>query len=158
MHIAPTIPTFRPPTTRSDLVRHGLDRFRRLAVCMVTEGPMPLRGLLSCLSERLTTIHAIEVRLFVGVAARHIRATLLELALQTASPSYEWREWVRVHQEVGGLPGHQQELFDLLLYWGMKESEVASLLGMSPGGVRVCWNQARLALQRVLRQEQGLTL
>jgi hypothetical protein len=161
MHVATPTPASCsrcPAWARPDLVRHGLDRFNRLAACMVEEGPNPGRGLQIRLAERLATIRPIEVRGFAGVAARHIRATLLDFARHTSSASDEYREWVRIHQNVGSLPEGQRELFDLLLYWGMAESEVAALLGTSVSGARVCWDQARLALEQVLRRERGQSL
>jgi DNA-directed RNA polymerase specialized sigma24 family protein len=56
---------------------------------------------------------------------------------------------------VGRLPEGERELFDLLLYWGMTEAEMPALLGVSRGRVRVRWNEARMALEQVLRQDRG---
>jgi DNA-directed RNA polymerase specialized sigma24 family protein len=105
------------------------------------------------LAERLTTIHSLEVREFAVAAAGHIRAALLELARTALAemPSDELWEWLRVHQGVEALPVGERELLDLLLYWGLSEARVAALLGISPGGVQVYWNETRLALQEAVQ-------
>jgi DNA-directed RNA polymerase specialized sigma24 family protein len=97
---------------------------------------------------RLTELTPRETREFAGAAAGHIRATLLELAEQTArAPACDERlEWVRVHRGVGRLPEDDRELFDLLLYWGMREADVAALLGVSDRRVRLRCYESRLAL------------
>ncbi len=154
MKAAPTPPSCsgRPDPAPPHLVRHGLDRFRRLAGCMFTGEPVPSRDVMGRLAYRLRTIPSLEARGFAGAAAGHIRAALLELAWTAAvePPSDELLEWVRVHRGVSRLPEPERELFDLLLYWGLNEAEVAALLGVSPAGVRVCWKEARLALHQAL--------
>jgi DNA-directed RNA polymerase specialized sigma24 family protein len=117
---------------------------------MFTEGPVPMREVMTGLAGRLTEISPWEIREFATAAAGHIRATLLELALETpsSSASDEMLEWVRIHRGVDELPEDKRELFDLLLYWGMTEVEVAALLGVSHRtvGLRLC--EGRLALQQ----------
>jgi DNA-directed RNA polymerase specialized sigma24 family protein len=114
--------------------------------------PVPAREVMDRLANRLITICSLDVRDFVVAAAGHIRAALLELArtVLAETPSDELREWLGVHQGVEALPAAERELFDLLLYWGLSEARVAALLGISPGGVRVCWNEARLVLHEVV--------
>jgi DNA-directed RNA polymerase specialized sigma24 family protein len=107
------------------------------------------------LADRLTTIYSLDVRDFAGAAAGHIRAALLELArgADTAAASDELLGWVRVHQGVESLPEEERELFDLLLYWGLTEAAVASVLGVSLPWVRVRWSEDRLTLHQAIRQE-----
>jgi DNA-directed RNA polymerase specialized sigma24 family protein len=66
--------------------------------------------------------------------------------------SDELLEWLRVHQGVETLPEDERELFDLLLYWGMREAEVAALLGVSARRVRIRWSECRLALDGAMRR------
>jgi DNA-directed RNA polymerase specialized sigma24 family protein len=117
---------------------------------MFTEGPIPMRQVMTGLAGRLAQIPPWQTREFAVAAARHIRATLLELARETpsSSASDEMLEWVRVHRGVGRLPEGERELFDLLLYWGMTEAEVAALLGVSHRTVRLRLCESRLALQQ----------
>jgi DNA-directed RNA polymerase specialized sigma24 family protein len=119
---------------------------------MSTGGPAPSREALDRLADRLTAIDSLDVRDFAGAAAGHIRAALLTFArgAVTETPSDELLEWVRVHEGVEALAEEQRELFDLLLYWGLSEARVAALLGISPGGLRVCWAEARLALRQAV--------
>jgi DNA-directed RNA polymerase specialized sigma24 family protein len=124
---------------------------------MFAGGTVTPREAMGRLANRLTTIDCLEVRDFAGAAAGHIRATLLEYAwtADREAASDELLEWVRVHGGVDRLPGTNREVFDLLLYWGLSEARVAALLGLSLGEVRVCWNEARLALQEGLGQGRG---
>jgi DNA-directed RNA polymerase specialized sigma24 family protein len=121
---------------------------------MFTEGPVPMREVMTGLVEKLARIYSWQTREFAVAAARHIRATLLELAEETASASAcdERLTWVQVHKSVDALAGEDRELFDLLMYWGMREAEVAALLGVSRGGVRVRWREARLVLREAVRR------
>jgi DNA-directed RNA polymerase specialized sigma24 family protein len=122
---------------------------------MFTEGPVPMREVLTGLAGRLAQIPPWQTREFAVAAARHIRATLLEVAEQTARAAAcdERLEWVRVHKGVGRLPEDDRELFDLLLYWGMREADVAALLGVSDRRVKLRWYESRLALQQAIQQE-----
>jgi DNA-directed RNA polymerase specialized sigma24 family protein len=117
--------------------------------------PVPSREVADCLAHRLTSIYPLEVRYFAGTAAGHIRAALLDLAwgADTEPASDEIREWVRVHRGVDGLPERERELFDLLLYWGMKGAEVAALLGVPLARVRFRSWEGRVALHQSIRGE-----
>lgn len=158
MNAATTTPTFRhdrPALARLDLVCHSLSRFHRLANCMSAGGLGASREVRARLASRLATIYPLEVREFAGAAAGHIRAALLELAQEADqdTESDELGEWVRVHRGVDQLPQQERELFDLLLYWGMTESKVAALLGVSPHWIGFRWFEERLALHEAIRQE-----
>jgi DNA-directed RNA polymerase specialized sigma24 family protein len=113
-----------------------------------------LREVTARLTRRLEAIRSLEVREFVGVVAGHVRAALIESAQAAdAEPaSDELLEWVRVHQGVETLPEDERELFDLLLYWGMREADVADLLGVSVRRVRIGRCAGRLALDHAMRQ------
>lgn len=58
--------------------------------------------------------------------------------------------WSEFHQHVASLPDEQREVFDLLFYQGMQQSEAARLLGVSERTVKRRWRAARLALHEVL--------
>ncbi len=156
MNALPTRPSFSPhrDAARPHLVGHALERFRRLAACMFAGRHAPLREVTARLTRRLEAIYSFEVRDFAGSAAGHVRAALIEsVQAADAEPAPdELLEWVRVHQGVETLPEDERELFDLLLYWGMREAEVAALLGVSARRVRMRWCECRLALDHAMRR------
>jgi DNA-directed RNA polymerase specialized sigma24 family protein len=135
-------------STPPDLVQHGLSRFRRLASVMFPERRISPREMLTRLAQTLAGIDEASLRQFAGVAARHIRAMLCELAATSDEErSDELLEWVAVHTRVDVLPEDDREVLDLLMYWGLSPAEVARLLGISQGGVNVRWREARLLLR-----------
>jgi RNA polymerase sigma-70 factor (ECF subfamily) len=75
-----------------------------------------------------------------------------ELSDTTSEPSSLaiWREF---HQRVADLPDEEREMFDLVWYQGLSQTEVAALLGVSERTVQRRWQAARLNLHRVLHGE-----
>ena len=54
------------------------------------------------------------------------------------------------HAKVGGLPDEEREVFELIFYQGMTQTEVASLLDVSERTIKRRWRQARLSLKGAL--------
>ena len=58
--------------------------------------------------------------------------------------------WAEFHAQVALLPDEERELFDLLWYQDLSQSEAASLLSVSERTVKRRWASARLHLHKVL--------
>ena len=62
----------------------------------------------------------------------------------------ELADWTEFHEKVDALPAGAHEVFDLLYYDGLKQEEVAGLLGVSVRTVKSRWQDARLRLADAL--------
>jgi len=58
--------------------------------------------------------------------------------------------WCEFHEQVARLPEEERELFDLLWYQGLAQSEAAVLVGISERSLQRRWQTARLHLHRAL--------
>jgi RNA polymerase sigma factor (sigma-70 family) len=58
--------------------------------------------------------------------------------------------WCEFHEHVASLPEEERELFDLLWYQGLSQSEAAALVGISERSLQRRWQTARLHLHRAL--------
>jgi RNA polymerase sigma factor (sigma-70 family) len=58
--------------------------------------------------------------------------------------------WAEFHEQVGRLPEEERELFDLLWYQELSQSEAAALLAISERTVKRRWASARLRLFQTL--------
>jgi RNA polymerase sigma-70 factor (ECF subfamily) len=58
--------------------------------------------------------------------------------------------WTNFHEQIGALPEDDREMFDLLWYQGLTQSEAAGLLQMSLATVKRRWLAARRKLCRAL--------
>jgi RNA polymerase sigma-70 factor (ECF subfamily) len=58
--------------------------------------------------------------------------------------------WTEFHAHVDALPDIEKEIFDLIWYQGLKQSEVAELLGITEGVVKYRWRSARVKLYEIL--------
>lgn len=54
--------------------------------------------------------------------------------------------WTEFHEAAAGLPEPQKEVFDLVWYHGLSQSEVVSVQGVSVRTIKKRWNAARLAI------------
>ena len=68
----------------------------------------------------------------------------------TAETPSVLENWTEFHQVVATLPEAEREVFDLVFYQGMTQSEVASIQDVSLKTVRKRWNSARLAIYDAL--------
>ena len=62
--------------------------------------------------------------------------------------------WTEFHQQAEHLPEEEREVFDLLWYEGLEQSEAASFLGVPRATVQRRWLKARLRLKAILDQKQ----
>lgn len=58
--------------------------------------------------------------------------------------------WTELHERAAALPDEERDVFDLVWYEGLTQSEAASVLGISERTVKRRWLAARLALGRLL--------
>ncbi|MCB9925620.1 MAG: sigma-70 family RNA polymerase sigma factor [Planctomycetaceae bacterium] len=130
------------------------------------------------LYRSLSEVKPESVRDFFGLAATQIRRTLIDLARHHYGPEGHGAKhhtdgdgqaaddgvlkqqsgqnlkpesldaWVRFHEAVEQLPKHEQEVFQLLWYAGLQQSEAATLLGVSVPTVQRRWYQAQHYLRR----------
>jgi RNA polymerase sigma-70 factor (ECF subfamily) len=61
--------------------------------------------------------------------------------------------WTELHQQIERLPDEECEVFDLLWYQGLSQTEAAALLAVSVKTVRLRWQSARLNLMKALGGE-----
>jgi RNA polymerase sigma factor (sigma-70 family) len=117
---------------------------------------------------------------FVGLAALQIRRELLSMAevyrhrltpsgvaqigpenrasssVQSSEPvdarerPDELQGWTDFHEAAAALPDENREVFNMIWYSGLRETEAAELLGVSLRTVSSRWQQARLAIHRAL--------
>jgi RNA polymerase sigma-70 factor (ECF subfamily) len=75
-----------------------------------------------------------------------------EPADSTGEPS-RLAEWAEFHQQIEALPQEEREVFELVWYQGMPQSDVAGLLQISERTVKRRWMSARLRLREALKGE-----
>ena len=122
------------------------------------------------LHKTLKDIHPESVEHFLRLAARQIRRTLIDLArhhygphgdgthrnsdgkpadepggiLATAANEPEdLYDWTKFHETVEALPEDEKKVFDLIWYDGLKQVEVAELLGVSDKTIQRLWLKIR---------------
>jgi RNA polymerase sigma-70 factor (ECF subfamily) len=61
--------------------------------------------------------------------------------------------WGDFHEQIGALPDEEREVFDLLWYQGLSQSEAAELLGVAERTIKRRWQSARLLLHEALGGE-----
>ena len=119
------------------------------------------------------------VRNFWGLAATHIRWTLIDLArghfgpegaaahhhsdgaglLEEAANRDEpatVEAWSRFHQLVQELPEEERQVVDLLWYHGVDQAEAATIVGVNVRTIKRRWQRARLLLRAGLDGEAML--
>ena len=66
----------------------------------------------------------------------------------------QWREF---HEQIGSLPDHEREAFDLLFYEGLSQKDAAKVLDTSVRTVQRRWHSALLMIhERVGNQWPGI--
>jgi RNA polymerase sigma-70 factor (ECF subfamily) len=68
----------------------------------------------------------------------------------TGDDSNRLEAWATFHEQVEHLPEEDKEIFDLIWYQQLSQSEAAQLLGVSERTVKRRWASARLRLHEVL--------
>lgn len=74
---------------------------------------------------------------------------------RTATEPENLDAWEGFHAGVERLPAETRELINLLYYEGLSQEEAADLLGVSVRTVKRRWQEAKLRLHEVLRDEAG---
>jgi RNA polymerase sigma factor (sigma-70 family) len=63
-------------------------------------------------------------------------------------------EMAEFHESVGSLANEEREVFELIFYQGMTQSEVAILLDVSERKTKRRWREARLSLKHALETDE----
>lgn len=140
------------------------------------------QGALVRLHRALSQTEVETVRHFFNLATVQIRRELVDLSRKTFGPHGIGRNhhtdlqpadeaggslhtlsdepdnleaWEDFHQRIDGLPEQEKEVFSLLYYEGLEQTEVARLLDISERTVRTRWNRAKLLLAGELAHESG---
>jgi RNA polymerase sigma-70 factor (ECF subfamily) len=115
---------------------------------------------------------------FLNLAALHIRRELIDLARHhygpegagahhdtakdqaknpiviashtTLEPS-KLAQWSEFHEKVEALPAEEREIFNLLWYHGVSQSEAATLLSLSERTLQRRWQSARLKIFQAMK-------
>jgi len=119
-----------------------------------------------------------SVQHFFNLAAMHIRRELIDLARHhfgpqgagshhdtgndqrngpladasntTLNPS-KLAQWSEFHEHVNSLPAEEREIFDLLWYHGVSQSDAAKLLNLSERTLQRRWQSARLKVFEAMK-------
>ncbi len=138
------------------------------------------QGALVRLHRALSQTEVETVRHFFNLATVQIRRELIDLSRKTFGPHGIGRNhhtdfqpadetggslhrisdepdnlegWEEFHQRIDQLPEQEKEVFSLLYYEGLEQTEVAKLLDISERTVRNRWNRAKLLLAGELADE-----
>ena len=165
------------------LTRRMLRDFPRLRRWEQTEDVFQQAALR--LYRSLTDVKPDSVSGFFALAATQIRRTLLDLARHHFGPQGQaahhhsednlfgdgrglvdkpdlalqpesLEEWAQFHAAVGLLPDEARQVFEMVWYGGMEQSEIATLLAVSVPTVKRRWRSARLWLQKALSGQSPL--
>jgi RNA polymerase sigma-70 factor (ECF subfamily) len=140
-----------------------------------------LQNALLRLYRALADVTPDSLRHFYNLAALQIRRELLDLAKHHLGPEGQGTKhlsdahspngllhavadaageptslegWTEFHAQVEALPEEEREVFNLLWYEGLNQSEAAEVLGVSPRTVMRRWQAARLLLYQALNGER----
>lgn len=140
------------------------------------------QGSLVRLHRALSQTDVRDVRHFFNLATVQIRRELLDLSRKHFGPHGIGRNhhtdfqpsdetggsihhlsdepdnleaWEEFHQSVEALPENEREVFGLLYYEGLEQTEAAKVLGVSERTVRNRWTRAKLLLAGELEDDSG---
>lgn len=132
-----------------------------------------LQNALLRLHRSLHVVRPESARKYYGFAAVQIRRTLIDVARKYSGPTSlqtkhdsdggqateqhpddrdepsSLAAWSAFHEAVEHLPEAEQEVFGLLFYDGLKQSDAAQVLGISLATLKRRWQSARLMLQEL---------
>lgn len=132
------------------------------------------------LHRALQSVRLTSTREFLALATTQIRRTLIDLARHHFGPEGHathhnsdggplylqpdcrgepetLEAWARFHEVIGALPVEEHEVFSLVWYGGVPQSEVAEILGVSQRTVVRRLQKARLSISRTMRGERHPT-
>jgi RNA polymerase sigma-70 factor (ECF subfamily) len=131
------------------------------------------------LHRSLESVQPDSPRHFLNLAAAQVRRVLIDLARKYAGPQGlganhesrggqsasgtarfvdttepgDYAQWAEFHECIESLPEPEREVFGLLWYDGLGQSEAAEVLGISLRSVKRRWQSARYLLFRSLHGE-----
>jgi RNA polymerase sigma factor (sigma-70 family) len=129
-----------------------------------------LQNALIRLHRSLVIVRPESARKFYGLAAVELRRELLDLVRSYFGPEglgtnhdsnggklaalvsdekepHTLVEWTEFHQQIEKLPDSEREVFGLIYYDGLTQTEVGKVLGLSLTTVKRRWQSARLILK-----------
>jgi RNA polymerase sigma-70 factor (ECF subfamily) len=74
----------------------------------------------------------------------------IEMAPSVLDNPDQLERWTKLHDEAGKLPEEEREVFHLVWYMGLKQEEIASLLGCSVRTVKRRWDSAKMLIARAV--------
>lgn len=78
----------------------------------------------------------------------------VESAADLADPLERLATWTRLHEAAGSLPDEERELFHMVWYLGLKQDEIATLLGISVRTVKRRWESAKALLAEAVQGDR----
>jgi len=170
---------------REEIINHSCDRLRRLAGRMLRGYPRlrqweqpddVLQEALLRLHRCLEHVRPESVSDFFGLAATHIRRTLIDLARRHFGPEgpgayphtdvYDTKatpfageprtlpNWLEFYEVLDALPQEERQVVNLLWFEGFTQQEAGLVLGVSERTIRRRWYTARYLLHRALTGER----
>ena len=138
-----------------------------------------LQNALMRLHRSLAELRPESVPQFLGLAATQIRRSLIDLTRHHLGPEgyavhhhtdgndagsnlivsqepdraaepESLERWSRFHRHVEALPDKEREIFDLLWYQGLSQSEAADALGVDLRTIKRRWRSARITIYEAL--------
>ena len=131
-----------------------------------------LQNALIRLHQSLAEVTPSSVAQFLGLAATQIRRSLIDLTRHHLGPEgtplamkaiseneaadqkpvqpQSLEQWSEFHATVQALPDKEREVFDLLWYQGLSQSEAADALGVDVRTVKRRWRSARIMIYEAL--------
>lgn len=150
-----TFPTVRRWDETDDIVQNASLRLYRALADVV---PQDVRGLVGLAAVQVRRELLDLARKHAGPesqAAHHEtvvqrtdgrEVSKVESAADSADPLDRLTTWTRLHEAAGSLPEAERELFHMVWYLGLKQDEIASLLGISVRTVKRRWESAKTLL------------
>lgn len=157
-----TFPTVRRWDETDDVVQNAALRLYR---ALATVTPQDARGFVGLAAVQVRRELLDLARKHAGPesqAAHHETAVLradgrevakVDLAEDNADPLERIATWTRLHEAAGHLPEEERELFAMVWYLGLKQEEIAALVGISVRTVKRRWESAKRLLAQAVRGE-----
>lgn len=157
-----TFPTVRRWDETDDIVQNAAMRLYR-ALSQTT--PLDTRGLIG--------LAALQVRReLLDLARKHAgpesyganhetnvrrvdghETPKIEMAKEVADPADHLDRWTRLHEAAEALPAEEREVFHFVWYMGLKQEEIASLIGCSVRTVKRRWESAKSLIKAAVEGE-----
>lgn len=159
-----TFPTVRRWDETDDVVQNAALRLYR-ALSQVA--PQDVRGFVGLAAVQVRRELLDLARKHAGPESQHANhetvvqriegreVSKLAAAADFADPLDQLGTWTRLHEAAGALPDEERELFHMVWYLGLKQEEIATLLGISVRTVKRRWESAKMLLARAVHGEES---